>query len=293
MSNAMKTRTGGFTIGFRYVVGTEWEEELDGVIAWAKENGFGAMDVRPDADAAKKVADAGLRPGTVDLPDWQGMISADKAKRADAVAANAELIKACAGLGPINYFALMLPEAPDLPRPKNFDFMVEAYSELLPVAEECHARISVEGWPGPGALCCTPETYRALLKECPSEAMGVNYDPSHLIRMGIDPLRFLGEFGERVCHMHGKDADLMPDRLYDLGTEQPATFADGIRFGGTYWRYTIPGHGQARWLDIFRLLQDAGYGGCVCIELEDANFNGTEAEAKSGLIQGGHFLQGC
>ena len=90
MSNAMTTRTGGLTIGFRYVVATEWEEEIDDVIAWAKANGFGATDIRPDAAAAEKVVDAGLRLGTVDLPDVKGMISADKAKRTDAVAANAD-----------------------------------------------------------------------------------------------------------------------------------------------------------------------------------------------------------
>jgi len=43
MSDARTTRTGSSTIGFRYLVGTEWDQEADGIIAWAKGNGFGAM----------------------------------------------------------------------------------------------------------------------------------------------------------------------------------------------------------------------------------------------------------
>ena len=56
-------------------------------------------------------------------------------------------------------------------------------------------------------------------------AFGVNYDPSHLMRMNIDPLRFLYEFGNRVYHVHGKDTEWLSDNLYDYGSEQPATFA--------------------------------------------------------------------
>lgn len=289
----MKTRTGGFAIGFRLIWGSNWQKDIDGMIAWAKENGFEALDVPANPDLAKRVMDAGLRLGSVDLAEKRGMITPDKAKRADAVARNVEHVKACAALGPVNYFTGMGAENPDLPRRESFGHMVEAYSELLPVVEAHKSRIVVEGCPGPGSLCCTPETYRALFKECPSKAMGVNYDPSHLIRMNIDPVRFLREFGERAYHMHAKDTELLPERLYEYGTYQPLTFGERIKFGDTYWRYTIPGHGQMRWGDGFGILKQLGYTGCVSIELEDASFNGTEEGEKFGLLQGGRYLQGC
>jgi sugar phosphate isomerase/epimerase len=44
----------------------------------------------------------------------------------------------------------------------------------------------------------TPETYRATVRECASPLHSINYDPSHLLRMGIDPIRFLKEFAPRV-----------------------------------------------------------------------------------------------
>lgn len=287
------TRTGGFTIGFRRM-GCEWQKDLAALISWAKANDFGAIDLGRDGDVTgKAVVAAGLRIGSVDIADWQPMLSPDKAKRRDSVAKNAAYIASCAALGVVNHFVVMLPEKPELPRAENFGYMVESYGELAPVFEKNKARLVIEGWPGNGALCCTPEGYRAFFKQVPSKAMGINFDPSHLIRMGIDPLRFLREFADRVYHVHGKDTELNAEGLYDLGNQQPPTFAKCPRHGGPYWRYTIPGHGVMNWIDGFRLLKDAGYGGCVSVELEDANFNGTPDGEKMGLIHGNRILQSC
>jgi sugar phosphate isomerase/epimerase len=234
-----------------------------------------------------------MRIGSVDVPDNKGMISADKGRRKAALERNAEFVRACAKLGPINYFLVMLPEDPALPRAENFGYMVESFGELAPVLEQNNAKLVIEGWPGPGALCCTPEGYRAFFQQVPSPALGVNYDPSHLIRMQIDHMRFLREFGERVFHVHGKDTELLTDSVYEYGVEQPPTFGKAQAFAGMTWRYTIPGHGVAHWVDIFRTLQEKGYGGAVSIELEDANFH-REAEAeKLGILQGARFLTGC
>lgn len=289
----MKTRTGGFPIGFRRI-GRSWQEDLDAVISWAKENDLGVIDLGRNGDElAKAVAAAGLRIGSVDLAEWQGMISPDKARRAEAIARNTAYIRACAAVGPMNHFLVMLPEKPDLPRTENFGYMVESFAELAPVLEESKARLAIEGWPGPGALCCTPETLRAFFQAIPSMAMGINYDPSHLIRMGIDPLRFLEEFGDRVCHMHGKDTELLTENIYEYGIEQPPTFAERIRFGSVTWRYTIPGHGVMRWTAALRILESKGYAGCICIELEDANFYHDVEAQKLGILQGALFLKGC
>jgi sugar phosphate isomerase/epimerase len=289
----MKTRTGNFSIGFRQGGGA-WQQDVGALTDWARGNELEAIDLRRDAaGSADSVLNAGLRLGSVDLVEPKSMISPDKGRRAEAVAQNTEQIRAGAACGPINYFLVMVPERPDLPRAENFKYMLESYAQLVPVLEASNARLAIEGWPGPGALCCTPEGYRALFKELPSEAMGINYDPSHLIRMSIDPLRFLGEFVGRVHHAHGKDTAFLTENLYEYGSEQPPTFAKRIAYGGMHWRYTIPGHGCMRWTEAFRLLEANGYGGCVSIELEDANFNGTEEGEQIGILQGARFLTGC
>jgi len=289
----MKTRTGHFPIGFRYGGGA-WQKDLDSLTAWAKQNGLEAIDLGKDGDRlARKAIDAGLRVGTVDLLEVNAMMSPDRGRRKDAIARNAAYVRACGAYGPIDYFLVMTPEQPDLPRPENFRYMIESFGELAAVLEENKARLAIEGWPGPGALCCTPEGYRALFKELPTQAVGINYDPSHLIRMDIDHLRFLREFADRVWHVHGKDTELLTENLYEYGNEQPPTFAKRIAFGSLHWRYTIPGHGCARWIEVFRILEASRFAGSVCIELEDANFNGSEEGERLGILKGAQFLTSC
>jgi sugar phosphate isomerase/epimerase len=139
-------------------------------------------------------------------------------------------------------------------------------------------------------LCCTPETCRSFIKDV-GKGAGVNYDPSHLIRLGVDHVRFLKEFAPHIKHVHAKDTDVDENALYEFGT-QSATFAKGHGFGEWTWRYTIPGHGQARWAEILKILKDANFNGVVSVELEDENFNGSEAGEKAGLEHSLAFLKG-
>jgi sugar phosphate isomerase/epimerase len=287
------TRTGSFPIGFRRGW-SDWQKDLDGLIAWAKANDIGVIDLGGDADVAgAKTKAAGIRVGSADLPTWSGLITADKGKQADAIAKQAAYVQAAGAYGIDNYFLVMLPDDVSKPRSENFGLMVEGLSQLVPHLEKHGGRLVIEGWPGAGALCCTPEGYRALFKAVPSKTVGINYDPSHLIRMGIDPIRFLEEFADRVYHVHGKDTEIFPESVYEYGTEQPGTFSNGHGFGSLAWRYTIPGHGQMRWLKAFQILKAAGYQGAVSIELEDENFNTGEAGEKQGILSGSHFLASC
>ena len=289
-----RTATGNFPIGFRYTPLSDWSQTQTELIAWAKENDFGALDIKGGAEQVSAVTGAGLRVGSVDLPEWQGMLSLDADERRDAVARNRDYIEECATAGePLNYFVVMLPEDPNAPPREVFRAMVSSYSELAPTLETHGAKIVIEGWPGPGALCCTPESYRAFFGACPSPAMGVNYDPSHLLRMGIDPLQFLNEFVGRVYHVHAKDTDIFNEARYEYGTEQQPLFATKLRFGGSFWRYTVPGHGVMCWKRAFEKLAEAGYEGCVCVELEDHFFNGSEETEKAGLLASRHFLESC
>jgi len=287
------TRTGSFPIGFRRGW-SDWQRDLDSLIAWAKTSNLSVVDLGSDADVSgAAVVAAGLTVGSADLPSWGGLITADVAKREEAVAKQAAYVEACAGHGIRNYFLVMLPEDPSKSRLENFGLMVEGLNLLTPHLEKHGGRLVIEGWPGPGALCCTPEGYRGVIKEVPSASVGINFDPSHLIRMGIDPIRFVDEFAERVYHVHGKDTEILSEGIYEYGTEQPATFSKGHGFGAHHWRYTIPGHGQTRWTRAFETLKYAGYDGAVSIELEDENFNGSEEGEKQGILSGAAFLASC
>ncbi len=286
------TRTGNFPIGFRQGW-TEWQKNLPSLIGWAKANNLGVIDVGRSAADAKTVTDAGLRVGSIDLLEWQSMLSPDGGKRTTAIAKNVAYIAEATAAGAKNFFWVALPEDPELKRAENFGYTVEALAGIAPALEQHGGRLVIEGYPGAGAQCCTPETYRAAFNAVPSPAIGINYDPSHLLRMGIDPLRFLREFAGRVGHVHGKDAEVLAEDLYEYGTEQPATFKANPSFGSSSWRYTIPGQGNTNWAEVFRILAANSYAGAVSIELEDKDYNGTEAGEKTGFLTGAAFLASC
>ncbi len=284
-----QTRTGSFPIGIRRG-GSDWQKSLPTLLDWANETGFSVVDLGRAPEDFRLSEEAGLKIGSVDLLEWQAMLSPDKTKNAESIAKNVEYIQK---VGARNYFCVMLPQDPTKPRLENFGYVVEALQGLAPALENADGKLVIEGYPGPGALCCTPETFRAAFKEARSSAIGINYDPSHLVRMGIDPIRFLREFVSRVHHVHGKDAAILGDDLYEYGWEQPATFKKNPDFGASAWRYTIPGQGNSNWSEILRILAENGYQGAVSIELEDKDYNGSEDGEKRGFIAGAQFLSAC
>lgn len=288
------TLTGNVPIGYRWI-GSDWQKDFDAAVNWSAENGFASIDLPAShVGEIKRMVKGGLKPVSLDIAGWggyQAVLSEDKAKRAEAIKTTSALIEQGADAGIKVFFTLMLPENAAGKRADNFKLVVESYQQLAAVAAKKGATIVVEGWPGPGALCCTPETYRELLKQIPN-GIGVNYDPSHLIRMGVDPIRFLNEFASRVAHVHGKDTELNADNTYDFGTEQASAFTPGQGFGAWAWRYTIPGHGEARWTTIFEILAKANFKGIVSIELEDMRFNGSEKGEKLGLVKSREYLEG-
>lgn len=295
--NLAKTSTAGFSIGFRQG-GGEWQRDPAALVRWAAEHRFGSVDFDKEnaPNGLRALKQAGLPPGTADLLGWEdydAVIAADSPGRRHALDAAAAHIERCAAEGGAVFFAVTLPVDARLPRRQNFDHLVESFAALVPVLERTRTRVALEGWPGPGAVCCTPETFRAFFDAIRSDRFGINYDPSHLLRMGIDPLRFVREFAGRVLHVHAKDAAVSDDDLYEYGHEQPPTFKLPRRWAGAAWRYTVPGHGQAPWTEIFRALRDAGYEGQVSVELEDENFYGSAEREQRGLILARDFLGTC
>ncbi len=286
------THTGNFPIGFRRG-GSAWQKDVSSLIGWARDNGFAAIDLGRSHADVEAIRNAGLSVGSIDLLQWQPMFGADESARAEAIEKNKAFIAQSAAQGVRNFFLVVLPADPAAPRAENFGYTTASLGALTSTLEENDARLVIEGYPGAGALCCTPETYRALFEVVPSKSIGINYDPSHLVRMGIDPIRFLREFGARVHHVHGKDCEITKEDLYEYGWEQSATFKPSPAFGAAAWRYTIPGQGNSNWGEICRVLSDQNYQGAICIELEDVNYNGSEAGEKAGLLASAQFLSAC
>ncbi len=260
---------------------------------WCREHGFDGVDVGDVTDDVKQAIDAaGLEIGTADLMTFGGLFGSD-ADAEKAVSASREVIDRAVAHGVRRLFTVFVPPDSTKGRAANFARLKETFGPVVKHAEAQGVRIAVEGWPGGGphygALAVTPETVRALFAAFPSDALGLNYDPSHLIRIGVDPLRFLKEFGEKVVHCHGKDAVFDNEALYLHGNLGP-TFGSPKAFGEDWWRYTIPGEGLANWPAICAHLDALGYEGYISVELEDFRYHRTWEAESEGLLRSHAYL---
>ena len=101
------------------------------------------------------------------------------------------------------------------------------------------------------------------------EAFGFNWDPSHMMWQGIDPVGFILDFQDRIYHVDCKDTRLRPQngRAGILGSHLP--WGDPRRG----WDFVSTGHGDVPWEDAFRALDSIGYTGPISIEWEDAGMD--------------------
>lgn len=263
---------------------------------WAAEQGFKAIDV-PNLDAETKqiLSDHGLRVGTVDLAARWAQLSPDPERRKAGLEEQKAYLEKVAGLGAKTLFTVLLPEDPAQSRKASCELWQEFGHELVALLEQYELSLAIEGWPGPGpwlpCLGCTPETLRAVFGATPSPALGICFDPSHLVRLGIDYMRFLWEFGSRVKHVHGKDTETSAEWQYLTGNIGPS-FGARYGYGESAWRYCIPGEGEVDWVAVRNRLSDHGYDGLICVELEDHNYFPEVEKQQHGLINALRYLEG-
>jgi sugar phosphate isomerase/epimerase len=287
--------TGLFPIGFRRM-GALAHSDLPDLSQWARDNDFAHLDLPGPAtvaDVATVTAHA-IGVGTADLIRWGELLSPDAESRRSASTENVDRMRAFARAGVTTFFTVATPEDPTLSRAENFGYAVESYRAICRAAEDAGARVALEGAPGKppdfANIGCTPADLRALLAAVDSPALGINFDPSHPVRMGIDPLRMLREFAPRVFHVHAKDTLVLDDALYEHGHMQQATFAKPHKYGAFCWRYALVGKASLPWREMLGELKASGYAGRVSIELEDEDVEGEEAE-RAALIAARDFLR--
>jgi sugar phosphate isomerase/epimerase len=109
------------------------------------------------------------------------------------------------------------------------------------------------------------------------EAFGFNFDPSHLLWQGIDPVKFIRTFPDRIYHVHMKDAQVTLD-----GTS--GILGSYLDFGqpGRGWDFRSLGRGEVDFEEIIRALNEIGYEGPLSVEWEDAAMD-REAGAQESV----------
>ena len=139
----------------------------------------------------------------------------------------------------------------------------------------------MEGWHPdgyPGNLAYSPELWEWMF----SLGLYLNYDPSHLVWMGIDPVAVISPYVDRIAHAQAKDIQIFPELRNRYGYPGKAISREDPWDVG-WWRYRVPGRGQVDWSGVVDALYEGGYDGVISVEHEDPIWGGTEEKIKKGL----------
>jgi len=155
----------------------------------------------------------------------------------------------------------------------NIREMRKVWPDIIKLAEDYGIKIAIENCPG--NIMYRPDIWRRVFEEFNTEILGLEFDPSHLICQLIDVIGIADEFGDKIYHIHAKDAEIDWRRVSDLG----------ITVGG-WCPHRLPGFGELDWAAFFSVLKKHKYDYAVSIEHEDPYF-----EYEEGLIIAKKFLE--
>ncbi|HEX4128660.1 MAG TPA: sugar phosphate isomerase/epimerase [Pirellulales bacterium] len=165
------------------------------------------------------------------------------------------------------------PPMPEEMIDAGFTLLAERFNPILDVFAECGVRFALEVHPTEIAfdLYSAQRSLEALGRR---EEFGFNFDPSHLLWQGVDPVEFLRAFPARIYHVHVKDAVVtLNGRSGILGSH--LNFGDPRRG----WDFRSPGRGGVNFEEIIRALNAIGYDGPLSVEWEDPGMD-REAGAR-------------
>ncbi len=132
---------------------------------------------------------------------------------------------------------------------------------------------------------CTPAMWEKCFDALPAENVGLEWDASHLICMGIDPVANIRRYGRKILHVHAKDAKVYRDVVDRYGWFHKGAI-----------EHCFVGLGDANWSVLVKELVRAGYAGDLNIEgwhdqVYRDHENGPKLEDLGLLISHRHLSQ--
>ena len=269
------------------------ERSLEDIAAWAGANGYEALELaawpalgdRPftashvAADAfddaeAERVRAALEGNGLVlsALAYYDNNLHPDPSEREAAHTHVRACIDAAAALGgvPVGTF---IGRDPGRSVAENLREAERIFPPLVDYAGERGVRLMIEncvmeGWHPdgyPGNLAYSPELWEWMFEL----GLYLNFDPSHLLWLGIDPVAALRPYVDRVAHAHAKDAETFPADRNRYGFFGRVSTREEDPWGMGWWRYRIPGLGQVDFPHYVDALYEGGFDGILSVEHED------------------------
>jgi sugar phosphate isomerase/epimerase len=157
------------------------------------------------------------------------------------------------------------------------------WTERARFAKDHGVKIAIEMHPG--FVVYSPETMLRL-RAIAGDAVGCNYDPSHMFWQGIDPIAAVRLLGDSIFHVHAKDTQIYDRNLPLTGVLDTKKYTDE-RHRAWIFRTCGYGHGAEWWKEFVSTLRMFGYDYVLSVEHEDSLMSPEE-----GLSKAVHFLDG-
>jgi sugar phosphate isomerase/epimerase len=161
---------------------------------------------------------------------------------------------------------------------KGFDDFATRFAPILAEFEKQNVNFALEVHPTEIAFDIA-SAKRAIDAVKGHKRFGFNFDPSHLGYQGVDYVKFIRTFADRIYHVHMKDA------WWGHGDGTVGVFGGHTTFAdpARYWDFRSLGHGDVNFEEIIVALNDIGYAGPLSVEWEDSRMDrehgATEAAA--------------
>jgi len=138
-------------------------------------------------------------------------------------------------------------------------------------------KIALELHPG----FCVYNTESLLkLRAAVGPEIGANFDPSHLLWQGMDPIACIRAMGDAIFHFHAKDTKVDAMNTAVNGVLDLKPYGDEINRS---WIFRSVGYGRdaAYWKEIVSNLRMVGYDYAISIEHEDSLMSQNEGLSKA------------
>ena len=223
------------------------------------------------------------------LAYYPNPMDADLEKREIAIAHLKTLIQASAKLG-INMVTTFIGCDQYKSVEENIQLFQEIWPPIIKLAEDAGVKIAIENcpmlfgrdqWPNGQNLMRSPVIYRRLFELIPSPNFGLNFDPSHYVWQGMDYIKTIYDFKDKLFHVHFKDIKLYPEKLAECGV---------MAYPLDYMSPKLPGLGDVDWAAFISALNDIRYSGDAVIEVEDKAFEDSREDILKSIALSKRYL---
>ncbi len=162
---------------------------------------------------------------------------------------------------------------------KGFADFANRWMPILDVYESVDVNFALEAHPTEIAFDIA-SGQRAVEAVKGHRRFGFNFDPSHLGYQGVDYVKFIRTFADRIYNAHMKDV------WWGKGEGVAGVFGGHTSFGDArrFWDFRSVGRGMIDFESLIVALNDIGYNGPLSVEWEDSRMDRVHGATESAAF---------